>query len=51
MANQENMILLIDYLMPEYEKNCLAEYVVNPEGRMVFEGKGRELVAQMVMKL
>lgn len=30
------MNLLLDYLMPEYEKNCLTEYVVNPEYKLVF---------------
>ncbi|KAM3140198.1 hypothetical protein pb186bvf_007751 [Paramecium bursaria] len=32
----DNMNLLLDYLMPEYEKNCLTEYVNNPEQRLVF---------------
>ena len=30
------MNLLLEYLMPEYEKNCLTEYVVNPENKLVF---------------
>lgn len=32
------MLLLLEYLMPEYEKNCLAEYVATEaEGKLVFQ--------------
>ncbi|CAD8077097.1 unnamed protein product [Paramecium sonneborni] len=43
---QENMNLLLDYLMPEYEKNCLTEYVVNPENKLVFVQHKAELYQQ-----
>ncbi|CAD8143236.1 unnamed protein product [Paramecium octaurelia] len=43
---QENMNLLLDYLMPEYEKNCLTEYVVNPENKLVFVQHNTELYQQ-----
>ncbi|CAD8054840.1 unnamed protein product [Paramecium sonneborni] len=43
---QDNMNLLLDYLMPEYEKNCLTEYVVNPENKLVFVQHNAELYQQ-----
>ncbi|CAK60314.1 unnamed protein product (macronuclear) [Paramecium tetraurelia] len=43
---QDNMNLLLDYLMPEYEKNCLTEYVVNPENKLVFVQHNTDLYQQ-----
>jgi len=35
----ENFLVTINFLMPEYEKNCLSEYVDYSESKLVFSKK------------
>lgn len=44
----ENFLLLVNFLMPEYEKNCLTEYVDNSESKLVFSNRvGNNISALM----
>lgn len=35
----ENFLLMVNFLMPEYEKNCLSEYVDYSESKLVFSNR------------
>lgn len=35
----ENFLMLVNFLMPEYEKNCLNEYVDYSESKLVFSNR------------
>lgn len=44
----ENFLLMVNFLMPEYEKNCLSEYVDYSEAKLVFSNRNNNNLSSLM---
>lgn len=44
----ENFLLMVNFLMPEYEKNCLSEYVDYSETKLVFSNRNNSNISSLM---